>query len=87
LPLTGPFLGVDMQHVKVEWEDAVLLTTEAWNMGEDDYPYNPYICITTGILLYDGVEGIILTDSISNDQTGHVQQIPRGMIRNITYYD
>ncbi len=76
-----------MQHVKVEWEDAVLLTSEAWNTGEDDYPYNPYICTTVGILLYDGPEGIILTDSVNSDATGHVQQIPRGMIRSITTYD
>lgn len=76
-----------MQHVKVEWEDAILLTSEAWNIGEDSYEYNPWICVTTGILLYDGPEGIILTDSVSENSTGHVQQIPRGMIRNITHYD
>jgi hypothetical protein len=76
-----------MQHVKVEWEDAVLLTDNAWNDGEDEYSYNPWICVSTGILLYDGPEGIILTDSISPEATGHVQQIPRGMIRSLVYYD
>lgn len=76
-----------MQHARVEWEDAVLLTSDAWNDAEEEYAYNPRMCTTVGIVLYDGPEGIILTDSVNEDQTGHIQQIPRAMIRAFTYYD
>lgn len=74
-----------MRIVVVEWEDARDLAVERWNPTQE-WVYDPCIVTTVGIVLYDGVEGLILTNSMHDSETGPVNQIPRRMIRSVRDY-
>lgn len=70
--------------VKVEWEDACRLDDGTWVDSETENVYHPVIMRTTGYLLYDGPEGVIVTGTFSPTEMGPRDQIPRGMIISVT---
>lgn len=68
-----------MKIIKVVWEDAKALDLGPW-VSKEDYVYEPYLVTTVGIELYKDERGVVITDSVSEDLTGAVHQIPCGMI-------
>jgi hypothetical protein len=71
----------------VEWEDAHDQDGGvAWvdNPGKEE-PWAAYIVISVGFVLYDGPEGMRLTSAWSKDVIGHRDNIPRGMIRKVSW--
>ncbi len=75
-----------MKLVYVVWEDATELDVTAWAEHEDDFEYTPVYCKQVGFLLYDGPEGIVVTNGVIEDGTvARRNQIPRGMIRRIEW--
>lgn len=70
--------------VLVVWEDAVNHDIGKTWVEIEHFQWNPMIVETSGFLVYDGPEGMMITDSILQDFTGQKQQIPRGMIRSVT---
>lgn len=69
---------------EVVWEDAFAPDVHStWvDRQTGKYVWKPWLARTVGFVLYDGPEGVVLTDSLGgDDQTGQRQQIPRGMIR------
>ena len=71
-----------MKAVLVEWEDACDLDTAPWNNIEDA-EYTPLLVTQVGYVVYDGPEGMILTNATTGEQYGIRSQIPRGMIRRV----
>ena len=72
-----------MAHViaEVVWEDAFAPDVHStWVDAQPRYVWKPWIARTVGFVLYDGPEGVLVTDSIGDGQTGQRVQIPRGMI-------
>lgn len=69
--------------VLVEWEDAKTLEIP-W-MDPVDVQYEPYIVTQVGFLIQDLPNAIILSQAVAPDLLGAPDQIPRGMIRSITY--
>jgi hypothetical protein len=77
-----------MKMAYVEWEDASDLDDTPWTTHDEDFIYQPVMVSQIGYVLYDGIEGLVLTSSYIADGTvGCRTQIPRGMIRNITIID
>lgn len=70
--------------VLVVWEDARVLTEGAW-AENISYQYTPHIVHQLGFLLLDVPEGILITEAWHEELIGPVEQIPRGMIREICY--
>jgi hypothetical protein len=70
---------------KLVWEDAQQRTTSAWN-EQLVWEYVPYYVTTVGIVLYEGPEGYVLTDSLSEELVGNVFQIPKAMVKEETFY-
>ena len=70
-----------MNKVEVVWEDARQRTDAPWNQPE--WEYVPFIVRSIGYVVYEGPEGILLTDSCADGWVGQVQQIPSGMIREV----
>lgn len=68
--------------VLVTWEDATLLDSGAWS-DATEHKYKPQVFVSVGFLLYDGKEGVILTNAWSLDIVAARDQIPRGMIRSV----
>lgn len=72
----------------VVWEDAKSLNPgEVWAIQRESYVYEPAIMHTAGFVLYDGPEGVIITGTWSDHCIAPEDQIPRGMVRSITYLD
>ena len=71
--------------VLVEWEDAYAPDLHQTWVSAVVEPWKPLIVRSAGFLVYDGPEGVRLTDSLMTDFTGQKNQIPRGMIRSVTY--
>lgn len=73
------------KRVHIVWEDCYVLDSATWVEKEDGpHIWKPYLVEQVGFLLYDGPEGIVVTDSwTDNDHVGVRTQIPRGMIRSI----
>lgn len=69
--------------VKVEWEDAGCRDQGPWVFKKKKWKYKPYLVTEVGFLLYEGEEGILLTNAINQDQTGPVTQIPITCIRSL----
>lgn len=70
----------------IEWEDATMLDTGTWVDHEGEAPkYEPKVFLQAGFVLYDGKEGVIITSAWSPDKIAPRDQIPRGMIRKVTY--
>jgi hypothetical protein len=75
-----------MKPVYVIWEDASELDVTAWAAHDEGFIYTPVLCTQVGFVLYDGPEGIILTEAFtSNGEVARRNQIPRGMIRRIEW--
>lgn len=68
--------------VRVIWEDATQMDDGAW-VENKDHTYKPHIVDSVGYLLYEGEEGVILTQAWNAELVGARDQIPRGMIREI----
>jgi hypothetical protein len=70
--------------VEVVWEDAYAPDLhQTWVEVETKQTWKPWMVRTVGFLLYDGPEGVIVSDTTCDGFTGQRQQIPRGMIREI----
>ena len=75
-----------MKLAYVLWEDASELDTTPWAEHEEGFVYTPIMCAQVGFILYDGEEGIVITEAVINDGTvARRNQIPRGMIRRIEW--
>lgn len=71
-----------MKALWVIWEDAKAIDLGPW-VEEAEYTYEPYIVNTIGFVLYDGPDGIVMTESYAAGMTGGVHQIPRSMIKEV----
>ena len=71
-----------MKAVYIVWEDAACIEMGPW-AAKTDYTYEPVYAHSVGFVLYEDDKGIILTDTHTEDLTGPVQQIPKGMIREM----
>jgi hypothetical protein len=75
-----------MKLVYVVWEDACELDDSPWGWMPDDFVYEPTLCKQVGFLLYDGSEGVVISNGVMKDGTvARRNQIPRGMIRSIEW--
>jgi hypothetical protein len=75
-----------MKLAYVIWEDASELDITPWAEHEEDFIYVPVLCKQVGFVLYDGPEGIVLTEGVLDDGTvARRNQIPRGMIRSVEW--
>ena len=75
-----------MNLVYVIWEDASELDVTAWAEHEEDFQYSPVLCKQVGFVLYDGPEGLVITNGfIADGAVARRNQIPRGMIRRIEW--
>lgn len=72
------------QMVLVIWEDARVLTDGAWS-DKQDHKYEPYLVRQVGFLLKKTKKFLHLTEAIAPNHYGPVEQIPRGMVREIHY--
>jgi len=71
--------------VCIVWEDATELDATPWAEHDGSFVYKPALCKQVGFVLYDGPEGLVITNGILEDGTvARRNQIPRGMIKNIT---
>jgi hypothetical protein len=76
-----------MRFAAVVWEDAGFLSKETWNDNQT-YSYDPIVVTTVGIVLHEDSNGVVMTNTISNDDlTGPVFQIPKKMIISMETYD
>lgn len=73
-----------MHMVLVVWEDARVLTDGAWS-DKQDHKYEPYLVQQVGFLLKKTKKFLHLTEAIAPNHYGPVEQIPRGMVREIHY--
>lgn len=71
------------QIALVEWEDAAALDEHLTWVPVEDAQWKSTIVRSVGFVLYDGPEGIVLTDSVMQGCTGQRHQIPRGMVRRV----
>ena len=75
-----------MKLAYIVWEDASELDVTAWTTHEEEFTYVPVLCKQVGWVVYDGPEGIILTQAItSNGEIARRNQIPKQMIRSIEW--
>ncbi len=75
-----------MKLAYVIWEDASELDVTAWTVHEEEFIYIPVLCKQVGWVVYDGPEGIILTQAVtSNGEVARRNQIPKQMIRSIEW--
>ena len=75
-----------MKLAYIVWEDASELDVTAWTTHEEEFTYVPVLCKQVGWVVYDGHEGIILTQAItSNGEIARRNQIPKQMIRSIEW--
>lgn len=76
-----------MRFAAVVWEDAGFLSKDTWN-DDQTYSYDPIVVTTVGIILHEDSNGVVMTNTISNDaMTGPVFQIPKKMIISMETYD
>lgn len=75
------------KRVYVVWEDCYEMDTDLWvEKPSEPFKWEPYLVEQIGFLLYDGPEGIVLTDSWTDrEHIGTRVQIPRGMIRKLEF--
>ena len=76
-----------MKLVHVVWEDATELDDTPWTWHEDSFVYTSVLVNQVGFLLYDGPEGIVITDAYIDTQVSRRNQIPRGMIKELKFLD
>lgn len=70
--------------VLVVWEDAGQLDVDTWVQASVQHSYEPIIFRQVGFLLSDDPGGIVLTSCWGVDLIGPREQIPRGMILEMT---
>lgn len=70
----------------IEWEDARCLDAEQW-CTEWDHSYRPLIVKSVGFVLSESKEGYVITAAWSEECIGPRDQIPRAMVRKITYLE
>lgn len=76
-----------MRFASIVWEDAGFLSSATWN-DTQTYSYDPIVVTTVGIVLHEDSNGIVMTNTLSNDgMTGPVFQIPKKMIISMETYD
>lgn len=76
-------MALPMRCVIVTWEDAACRSHGPWT-DIQEWSYEPRYVHQLGYVLYDGEEGMILTNAyIDGITTGPVDQIPRGMILHV----
>ena len=78
LPKEAPKLAL------VVWEDATQLSSSTW-IGHDEAKYQPCYFWQVGFMVYDGEEGVILSEAWNKELLSNPTQIPRGMIRKVQY--
>lgn len=71
------------QMVLVVWEDATQLDGGPW-ADNAEHVYAPKLFRQVGFLLHQSDEGVILSHAWSPDTVATRDQIPAGMIRQIT---
>lgn len=75
-----------MKLAYIIWEDASELDVTAWTEHEEEYNYTPVLCRQVGWVIYEGPEGIVVTQAItSNGEVARRNQIPKQMIRSIEW--
>lgn len=75
-----------MKLAYIIWEDASELDVTAWTEHEEEYLYTPVLCRQVGWVIYDGPEGVVVTQAItSNGEVARRNQIPKQMIRSIEW--
>lgn len=75
-----------MKLAYIVWEDASELDVTPWADHEEDFKYNPVLCRQVGWVLYDGPEGVVISNGVLDDGTvARRNQIPRGMIRRVEW--
>lgn len=75
-----------MKLAYIIWEDASELDVTAWTEHEEEYFYTPVLCRQVGWVIYEGPEGIVVTQAItSNGEVARRNQIPKQMIRSIEW--
>jgi len=75
-----------MKLAYVVWEDASELDVTAWAVHEEEFEYTPVLCKQVGWVVYDGLEGIVITQAVtSNGEIARRNQIPKQMIRSIEW--
>jgi len=75
-----------MKLAYVIWEDASELDVTAWAVQEEEFVYIPVLCKQVGWVVYDGPEGIVITQAVtSNGEIARRNQIPKQMIRSIEW--
>lgn len=63
--------------VVVTWNDAFA------QPGWDDYEEGPLECVSTGFLIRDSKESIVLAQNFNQFQFGEYMTIPKGMVKKI----
>lgn len=75
-----------MKLAYIIWEDASELDVTAWTEHEEEYIYTPVLCRQVGWVIYEGPEGVVVTQAItSNGEVARRNQIPKQMIRSIEW--
>lgn len=75
-----------MKLAYIIWEDASELDVTAWTEHEEEYLYTPVLCRQVGWVIYEGPEGVVVTQAItSNGEVARRNQIPKQMIRSIEW--
>lgn len=71
--------------VLVVWEDAGSTDDAVWVTNKGKREYEPIIHRQLGFLLADDPAGIIISSTYNESLLACPDQIPRGMIRSISY--
>jgi hypothetical protein len=75
-----------MKLAVVVWEDACEIDDTPWAEHEEEFNYTPLLCTQVGWVLYDGPEGIVISNGMfAHGTVARRNQIPRGMIRRIEW--
>lgn len=75
-----------MKLAYVIWEDASELDVTGWALHDEEFVYVPVLCKQIGWVIYDGPEGIVMTQAVtSNGEVARRNQIPKQMIRSIEW--
>jgi len=74
--------------VQIKWLDALTVGDSRWQCKEDIdniLEDQPPLMHTIGFLLYKCDVHVCVTDSIGENEYGHMTKIPIGMIQELTY--
>jgi hypothetical protein len=75
-----------MKLALIVWEDACEIDDAPWAEHDEDFQYTPLVCTQVGWVLYDGPEGVVISNgAFPGGTVARRNQIPRGMIRRIEW--